>query len=224
MNGIAVLAAKGTAVVPGFGSALLAPSAVDGFAAGTLLTGVCVLIVMGRRRRRRRPPPSSETPPVRVRLVAKAAPAATDTDCAAPMLADPGAENLAGAFVLPATPELSITPDLATTPVPPAAPELPAAAELPAAPELLADTVPSAPLAPAAAPELSAAFARRESGLARDGLTSGYRSKHRMSHPDAGEWRPESRRTAPRHAAPSPGLGFSSLADRIPMHPLPVRD
>ena len=51
MNGIAVMAAKEAAVVSGFGSGLLAPSAVDGFAVGTLLSGVCLLMAIGPRRR-----------------------------------------------------------------------------------------------------------------------------------------------------------------------------
>ena len=54
MNGLATIAVKGAAVVSGFGSGLLAPSAVDGFAVGTLLSGVCLLMAIGPRRRRRR--------------------------------------------------------------------------------------------------------------------------------------------------------------------------
>lgn len=53
MNGIAVLAAKEVALASGFGSALLPsipPSAVDGFAAGTLLSGACFLLVALPRR------------------------------------------------------------------------------------------------------------------------------------------------------------------------------
>ncbi len=60
MNAIAALAAKEAAVVSGIGAGLLAPSAVDGFAAGTLLSGICVLMVVGpgRRLRRARPGPA----------------------------------------------------------------------------------------------------------------------------------------------------------------------
>ena len=56
MNGIAALAAKEAAVV-GLGASLLpgvASSAVDGFAAGTLLSGMCFLLVIGPRRRQRK--------------------------------------------------------------------------------------------------------------------------------------------------------------------------
>jgi hypothetical protein len=57
MNGIAALAAKEALVASGLGSSLLpgiAPSAVDGFAAGTLLSGVCFLLVMAPRHGARR--------------------------------------------------------------------------------------------------------------------------------------------------------------------------
>lgn len=59
MSGFAVLAVKEVAVASGLGTSLLptiAPSAIDGFAAGTLLSALCVLLVMAPRRglRRRR--------------------------------------------------------------------------------------------------------------------------------------------------------------------------
>jgi hypothetical protein len=54
MNGIAAIAVKEAAVLSGFGSGLLAPSAVDGFAVGTLLSGVCLLMAIGPGRRLRR--------------------------------------------------------------------------------------------------------------------------------------------------------------------------
>ncbi len=56
MNGIAALAAKEAAVASGLGASLLpgvASSAVDGFAVGTLLSGMCFLLVIGPRRQRR---------------------------------------------------------------------------------------------------------------------------------------------------------------------------
>jgi hypothetical protein len=56
MNGIAALAAK-EAAVAGLGASLLpgvASSAVDGFAVGTLLSGMCFLLVIGPRRQLRR--------------------------------------------------------------------------------------------------------------------------------------------------------------------------
>jgi hypothetical protein len=53
MNGIAVLAVKGAAVASGLGASLLpgvAPSAIEGFAVGSLLSGVCLLLVIAPRR------------------------------------------------------------------------------------------------------------------------------------------------------------------------------
>jgi hypothetical protein len=59
VSGFAVLAAKDVAVASGLGTSVLptiAPSVIDGFAAGTLLSALCVLLVMAPRRgfRRRR--------------------------------------------------------------------------------------------------------------------------------------------------------------------------
>lgn len=57
MIGSAAVAAKETAVASALGVSLLpgvAPSAVDGFAAGTLLTGVCFLLIKEAPRRLRR--------------------------------------------------------------------------------------------------------------------------------------------------------------------------
>jgi hypothetical protein len=59
VSGFAVLAVKEVAVASGLSTSLLpgiAPSAIDGFAAGTLLSALCVLLVMAPRRglRRRR--------------------------------------------------------------------------------------------------------------------------------------------------------------------------
>ena len=66
MNGLAALAAKEAVVATGLGTSLLpgvAPSAVDGFAVGTLLSGVCFLLVMVPRRGWRRPRQSAAGPP-----------------------------------------------------------------------------------------------------------------------------------------------------------------
>jgi len=61
VSGFTVLAVKEVAVASGLSTGLLpaiAPSAIDGFAAGTLLSALCVLLVMaprhGLRRRRAR--------------------------------------------------------------------------------------------------------------------------------------------------------------------------
>ena len=57
MSGFAALAVKEAAVASGLGTSLLpaiAPSALDGFAVGTLLSALCVLLVMAPRRISRR--------------------------------------------------------------------------------------------------------------------------------------------------------------------------
>jgi hypothetical protein len=57
MSGLAALAVKEAAVASGLGTTFLpgvAPSAVDGFAVGTLLSGLCFLLVMAPRRRSHR--------------------------------------------------------------------------------------------------------------------------------------------------------------------------
>ena len=57
MNGLAALAAKEAAIASGVGASLLpgiAPSAIDGFAVGTLLSGLCFLMVMTPKRGLRR--------------------------------------------------------------------------------------------------------------------------------------------------------------------------
>jgi hypothetical protein len=57
MNGIAALAAKEAAAVAGLGVGLvpgIAPGAVDGFAIGTLLSGLCFLMVLAPHRKPRR--------------------------------------------------------------------------------------------------------------------------------------------------------------------------
>jgi hypothetical protein len=57
MSGLAVLAVKEAAVASGLGTSVLpgiAPSAIDGFAVGTLLSALCILLVMAPRRRSRR--------------------------------------------------------------------------------------------------------------------------------------------------------------------------
>jgi hypothetical protein len=57
MSGLAALAVKEAAVASGLGTTFLpgvAPSAVEGFAVGTLLSGLCFLLVIAPRRRFRR--------------------------------------------------------------------------------------------------------------------------------------------------------------------------
>ncbi len=57
MSGFAVLAVKEAAVASGLGTTVLpgiAPSALDGFAVGTLLCGLCLVLVVAPRRLSRR--------------------------------------------------------------------------------------------------------------------------------------------------------------------------
>ncbi len=100
MNAIAALAAKEAAVVSGLGAGLLAPSAVDGFAAGTLLSGICVLMVVGPGRRLRRARPGPEVVAARGGwgTTAYAAPAGYPVAA----MSDPYADESAEALVPPA--------------------------------------------------------------------------------------------------------------------------
>lgn len=81
MIGFAALAVKETAVASGLGTGVLpgiAPSAVEGFAVGALLSAVCFLLVaVPRRHLRRRRPQASDVleanPPVRATVSSKIA-------------------------------------------------------------------------------------------------------------------------------------------------------
>jgi hypothetical protein len=165
MNGIAALAVKEVAVVSGFGSGLLAPSAVDGFAVGTLLSGVCLLMAIGPRRRLRRVRQVGITPSSRDGVSANSASARSDYSAA------------------------TISGSLANKSAKVSAP---------------ADT-----------------SGRDEGAHANDSKNNGYRSRHRLSDPDASR-RPESRRSAPRHAARAHRIG--RMTSKLPSHPVPVRD
>ena len=175
MHGIAALAAKEAAVVSGFGAGLLTPSAVDGFAVGTLLSAICVLIVLGPRRHMRRQRSAS-----RGVASATAACTAAQSSQSAIAISDLLADELAETVVLSAMP------------------------------------------LPATAAVLSAPPGRDDAGTAQDRKTSGHRSKHRMSEPGTSDRRRESRRSAPRHAAPSQGIS-TKMAGRLPLHPITVR-
>jgi|SRR5271165_3142239 len=199
MNAIAALAAKEAAVVSGFGAGLLAPSAVDGFAVGTLLSGVCVLMVIGPRRRLRHARQGSDAQSSQAVARANTACTAARTDESPTGISGPLADEWAEALVPSAVPEASTKLEPAVVLVSCAMPE------------------------PVVAAVASATSEQNEAGHVHDSKNSGYRSKHRMTGPYAGDWRPESRRSAPRHAAPSHRVS-SSLASRLPLYPLPVRD
>jgi hypothetical protein len=76
MYGIAALAVKEAA-----GSGLLSPSTVDGFAVGTLLSALCLLMAMGPRRRLRRARRARVAPSSRDSLSSRAAAIPARSDC-----------------------------------------------------------------------------------------------------------------------------------------------
>ncbi len=226
MNGFAALAVKEAAVASGLGASLLpiAPSAIDGFAVGTLLSGLCLLLVMAPRRISRRRNRQATRNGV-----------------------------WANAPHPPVTPDLSAAPSAASTfpaaSIVPAAPTHPAAANAssPFADEsaeiVVAYPVRGASLLSSGAGLLSsgagllsseASFQAPEVTLqgsevsfrAPELKTAGRRSKHRLADADLldrHDRRPEPRRGAGRHAAPSIGLS-SRMASRTPAHPLATRD
>ncbi len=110
MNGLAALAVKEAAVASGLGASLLpgiAPSAVDGFAVGTLLSGVCFLLVMAPRRGLRRARSSSGAG-----QLANAAYSAPHTAGSVPVtVSDPFADE-ATEVVVPALPTAAGLPSL----------------------------------------------------------------------------------------------------------------
>ncbi len=95
MNGIAAMAVKEAAVVSGFGSGLLAPSAVQGFAVGTLLSGVCLLMAIGPRRRLRRVRRGRVTQSSRDGALAMAAATSASSECSAAAMPGPLADESA---------------------------------------------------------------------------------------------------------------------------------
>jgi hypothetical protein len=59
--------------------------------------------------------------------------------------------------------------------------------------------------------------------VSREPRGAGYHSKHRLIDPEPGDRRPETRRNAGRHAAPSAGIG-GRMNGRLAFRPLAVRD
>jgi len=225
MNGFAALAVKEAAVASGLGTSLLpiAPSAIDGFAVGTLLSGLCLLLVMAPRRisRRRNRQASSNGvwanaphPPVTPDL--SAAPSAASIY--------PAASTFPAASIVPAAP----TQPAAANASSPFADE---SAEIVVAYPVREDSLLSSEVSflssegTAQAPEGAAQGS--EISFRAPGLkTAGRRSKHRLADADLldrHDRRPEPRRGAGRHAAPSIGLS-SRMASRTPAHPLATRD
>lgn len=229
MNAIAALAAKEAAVVSGFGAGLLAPSAVDGFAVGTLLSGVCVLMVIRPRRRLRHARQGRDAQSSPAGAPANTACTAAHTDESPAGMSDPFAGGSPEVIATSAMPEASAVPEASVISESSAvlkAPVMSASSAVlvsSAMPEPSAVLVSSAMASPLAAIVASAPSEQHKAGHVQGSKNSGYRSKHKMPEPYVTDWRPESLRSAPRHAAPSHGVS-SSMASRLPLYPLPVRD
>ena len=243
MSTWAAFAAKGTAMAAttaaGAGaSQAIAPGALDGFAAGALLTGMCFLLIVAPRTARRsrlsarRGLWSTAMRRGRERPDYYAEPADTHSPAAADVEAAPSAEAPdAGA---PAPGDV-VTPEL---PLSFANPALEVFA--PAAGQEYAGHAGADPYAPDALDPAS--YAPRD--LAADGFGAaggfdtssdddivlpgdddaqesgrGYRSKHRLSGQDRGDRRTDTKRRPARHAAPSARLG-SRLSSKLAIFPL----
>jgi hypothetical protein len=252
MSTWAAFAAKGTAMAAttaaGAGaSQAIAPGALDGFAAGALLTGMCFLFIVaprtaGRSRlSARRSLWSAVVRHRRERPDYYAAPADTHSPVAAEVEATPTAE----ANPTAEAPDAVVSG--ATGPGDVLAPELPLsfanpALEVfaPAAGQEYAGHAGADPYAPGGLDPASYAprdLAAEDFGAAAGFDTSsdddivlpgdddtqergrGYRSKHRLSGQDSGDRRTEAKRRPARHAAPSARFG-SRLSSKLAMFPL----
>jgi hypothetical protein len=196
MNTWAAIAAKPAAVATGLGAGLLpavAPSAIDGFAVGTLLSGACFLLVSkpGRALRRPRLSAGQAAEPARNDALAAMAP---------PSLAQP--TSLAQSASLAQPPSLAQPASLtsAAMAAPVAASYWTATAtvdHLTAEDEVFVPQ-PSPPADNVAQPETRI-------------------GKHRLVGSDGNERRSETRRAAPRHAAPSAGIA-NRITGKFAMH------
>jgi hypothetical protein len=252
MSTWAAFAAKGTAMAAttaaGAGaSQAIAPGALDGFAAGALLTGMCFLFIVAPRsaRRSRLSARRSLWPTAmrhgRVRPDYYAAPADTHSPAAAEVEAAATAE--APDAVVPGAP----APAPAPAPGALVEPELPLSFANPAlevfAPaagqeyEGHAGADPYAPGVPDPAIYAPGDLAAEGFGTGGgfdtssdddivlpgddDARESGrrYRSKHRLSGQDSGDRRTDAKRTPARHAAPSARLG-SRVSSKLAIFPL----
>jgi hypothetical protein len=178
MNTWAAIAAKPAAVATGLGAGLLpavAPSAIDGFAVGTLLSGACFLLVSkpGRALRRPRLSAGQAAEPARNDALAAMAP---------PSLAQPPSLTSA-AMAAPVA--ASYWTSTATVD------------HLTAEDEVFVPQ-PSPPADNVAQPETRI-------------------GKHRLVGSDGNERRSETRRAAPRHAAPSAGIA-NRITGKFAMH------
>jgi hypothetical protein len=220
MSAWAAIAAKDAAVTTSLGNGILhgiSPGALDGFAVGTMLTGLCFLVTVAPRSLRRARLPARPTVwpsflrGLRVQRDYYAAPADTYS-----LAADTYSLAAESEMIFAAAP-VADDPEAAAEPVG----ALAAGQDFggyagadPYAVETAADPG-AAPLLASSEDDIAVAVgeqARPEGGR-------GYRSKHRMTDHEPGERRGERRRSAPKHAAPSSRFG-SRMSGKLTMFPL----
>jgi hypothetical protein len=244
MNGIAALAAKEAFVASGLGTTLLpgiAPSAVDGFAVGTLLSGICFLLVMAPRRHPRKNRLSARGGKRGGAASVSAVPEYAASEWAASVSAVPeyaasewaAPESAARAYTAPesaarayAAPESAARAYTAPgSGAPRYSKYSPAEYAAPAVRRCYPATSMADPFADESAEVLVPAAGLLPDGMSRlaDGTNNGYDSKRRQAAPDTVNRRPETRRSAGRHAAPSASIA-SKMASRFASHPIPVRN
>jgi hypothetical protein len=202
MNGFAALAVKEAAVASGHGASLLpaiAPSALDGFAVGALLSAVCVLLVMVTRRifpRGRQSagisvlanlPLQAATPALAAAL--SATPTSPATPAAASPFADESAEII---FARQGREDTAQLPELSRQP----------------------------PAASFQSPDVRLAGRRSKHRLADADRPEG---QDRIVRPEHLDRLPETRRGAGRHAAPSIGSS-GRMASKRALHQMASRD
>jgi hypothetical protein len=198
MNGLAALAVNQAS---GHGASLLpaiAPSALDGFAVGALLSALCVLLVMVTRRilpRTRQSARSSAPANMRLQPATPALAAAlagAPYSLAAPAAASPFADESAETvFARPVHEDTAQLPEL----------EPPPAVSFPA-------------------PDVTAAGHRSKHRLADADL---YQGQDPIARPVRLDRQPETRRRAGRHAAPSIGAS-GRMSSKRALHPIAARD
>jgi hypothetical protein len=222
MSAWAAVAVKEAAVTTGSGAGILhsiAPGALDGFAVGALLTGICFLVIVAPRTLRRSRLSAREgiwsgnTRHVHVRQPDYfAAPADTHSQATADMYspapAGMYAPALADTYSLAAT-----DPDFAVDAgfVNPFAP----------AGERLVMKAGADPYAVDADDDIVLPGDGDDAAAQGNGR-SGYLSKHRSMGSEESDRRQESRRRQPRHAAPSAGFA-SRMSARFAVTPLLAR-
>jgi hypothetical protein len=228
MSAWAAVAVKEAAITTSAGAGVLhgiAPGALDGFAAGALLTGVCFLVIVAPRTLRRSRLSARESIwSGNTRHVHGKQPDyfATPADTHSLASSDAYSPASPGSLASPGTysPAPSDTCSLAATD-----------------PDFAVDAGFANPFAPASERLVPKAGADPyavdpddddvvvlpdDSAAARESGRSGYLSKHRSIGPENSDRRQESRRRQPRHAAPSAGFA-SRVSARLAVTPMLAR-